>query len=212
MYILGVNVAKQKLDVSLLNPVTNASRFKSVPNTPDGFVELRVLLGRQKVPDLSQVHLILEATGVYHEAVALWFAAASAVVSVVNPAQTKAFGQGLAVRTKTDAHDSHVLARYGALVNPPRWQPPTPEIRELNALIARLDAVEADLRRERNRQEKAEGVALPATVADSLQQHITFLFGAGANPRTGGDSRSHRPLSRSETGSRLAALDSRRGR
>jgi transposase len=81
----------------------------------------------------------------------------------------------LAVRTKTDARDSQVLARYGALVHPPRWQPATPEIRELNALIARLDAVEADLRRERNRQEKAEGVPLPTTVAESLQQHIDFL-------------------------------------
>ena len=76
------------------------------------------------MPDLGQVHLILEATGVYHEAAALWFFEAGAAVSVVNPAQTKAFGQGLAVRTKTDARDSQVLARYGALVNPPFGNPP----------------------------------------------------------------------------------------
>ena len=175
MYSLGIDVAKKKLDVCLLNPENDQRRAKTVPNTPEGFAELRDWLIRQKVPDLGQVHLILEATGVYHEAVALWFATPGTVVSVVNPAQTKAFGQGLAVRTKTDARDSHVLARYGALVNPPRWQPPTPEIRALNALNARLDAVEADLRRERNRQEKAEAVPLPATVAESLQQHIDFL-------------------------------------
>jgi transposase len=175
MYNLGIDVAKNKLDVCLLNPENDQRRAKTVPNSPEGFTELRDWLIRQKVPDLGQVHLILEATGVYHEAVALWFTAAGAVVSVVNPAQTQAFGQGLAVRTKTDARDSHVLARYGALVNPPRWQPPAPEIRELNALIARLDAVEADLRRERNRQEKAEVVPLPTTVAESLQQHIRFL-------------------------------------
>ena len=175
MYSLGIDVAKHKLDVCLLNPENDQRRAKTVPNTPEGFTELRDWLIRQTVPDLGQVHLILEATGVYHEAVALWFFNAGAAVSVVNPAQTKAFGQGLAVRTKTDARDSQVLARYGALVNPPRWHPPAPEIRELNALIARLDAVEADLRRERNRQEKAEAVALPTTVAESLQQHITFL-------------------------------------
>ena len=175
MYSLGIDVAKNKLDVCLLNPENDQRRAKTVPNTPEGFAELRDWLIRQAVPDLGQVHLILEATGVYHEAVALWFFNAGAAVSVVNPAQTQAFGQGLAVRTKTDARDSQVLARYGALVNPPRWQPPAPEIRDLNALIARLDAVEADLRRERNRQEKAEAVALPTTVAESLQQPITFL-------------------------------------
>ena len=175
MYSLGIDVAKNKLDVCLLNPENDQRRAKTVPNTPEGFAELQDWLIRQKVPDLGQVHLILEATGVYHEAVALWFAAAGAVVSVVNPAQTKAFGQGLAVRTKTDARDSQVLARYGALVNPPRWQPPTPAIRELNALMARLEAVEADRRRERNRQEKAQAVPLPAPVAESLEQHIDFL-------------------------------------
>lgn len=175
MYTLGVDVAKNKLDVCLLNPENDQRRAKTVPNTPEGFTELRDWLIRQTVPDLGQVHLILEATGVYHEPVALWFFAAGASVSVVNPAQTKAFGQGLAVRTKTDARDSHVLARYGALVQPALWQPPTPEIRELHALIARLDAVEADLRREQNRQEKAEVIPRPTTVAESLQQHIDFL-------------------------------------
>jgi transposase len=175
MYTLGVDVAKNKLDVCLLNPENDQRRAKTVPNTPEGFTELRDWLIRQKVPDLGQVHLILEATGVYHEPVALGFFEAGASVSVVNPAQTKAFGQGLAIRTKTDARDSHVLARYGALVNPPRWQPPTPAIRELNALITRLDAVEADLRREQNRQEKAEVVPMPTPVAESLTQHIDFL-------------------------------------
>lgn len=175
MYVLGVDVAKNKLDVALLLPDREQYRTKTVPNTPEGFAELCEWLGRQKVPDLSQVHLILEATGVYHEAAARWFFEAGAAVSIVNPAQTKAFGQGLAIRTKTDARDSQVLARYGALVNPPRWQPPTPAIRELNALIARLDAVEADLRREQNRQEKAAVVPMPAPVAESLTQHIDFL-------------------------------------
>jgi len=59
--------------------------------------------------------------------------------------------------------------------NPRFGTPPTPEIRELHALIARLDAVEADLRREQNRQEQAEVVPRPTPVAESLQPHIDFL-------------------------------------
>ena len=175
MYYLGIDVAKKKLDVCLLPPEKEQRRAKTVPNTPVGFTELREWLIRQKVPDLGQVHLILEATGVYHEAAAQWFVEAGAAVSIVNPAQVKAFGQGLAVRTKTDARDSQVLARYGALLNPPHWQPPSPEIRELHALLARLDAVETDLRREQNRLEKTEAIPASALVLESLQQHIAFL-------------------------------------
>ncbi|NIM42800.1 MAG: transposase, partial [Hydrogenophaga sp.] len=69
-------------------------------------------------------HAVLEATGVYHEAVALALHEAGVRVSVVNPAQVKDFARGLAVRTKNDARDSAVLARYGALVQPLAWQPP----------------------------------------------------------------------------------------
>lgn len=111
MYVLGVDVAKTEPDVSLLNPDTDQSRFKTVPNTPAGFAGLQGWLGRQGVTDLAPVHLILEATGVDHEAAALRFVEAGAAVSVVNPAQAKAFGRGLAVRTKTDARDSQALAR-----------------------------------------------------------------------------------------------------
>jgi transposase len=175
MYTLGVDVAKNQLDVGLLNPENDQRRAKTVPNTPEGFTELRDWLIRQKVPDLGPVHRILEATGVDHEPVALWFFAAGASVSVVNPAPTKAFGPGLAIRTKTEARDRQVLARYGALVQPPRWPPPAPEVRELQVLIARRDAVEADRRREPNRPEKAEGVPMPTPVAESLTQHIDFL-------------------------------------
>ena len=118
MYVLGVDVAKKKLDVYLLPADRDQGRAKTVPNIPEGFIALHDWLARQKVPDLSQVHLIFEATGVYHQAAAAWFFQAGATVSIVNPAQTQAFGQGLAVRTKTDARDSQILARYGRLVQP----------------------------------------------------------------------------------------------
>lgn len=48
---------------------------------------------------------MLEATGVYHEAAALWLADARMTVSIANPAQVKDFTRGLAVRTKTDGVD-----------------------------------------------------------------------------------------------------------
>ena len=74
---------------------------------------------------------MLEATGVYHQTAATALFDAGVRVSVVNPAQIKEFARGLAVRSKNDALDSAVLARYGALVNPDPWQPEPRAVREL---------------------------------------------------------------------------------
>ncbi|MEY4768777.1 MAG: hypothetical protein RL637_1416 [Pseudomonadota bacterium] len=66
-------------------------------------------------------------------------------VSVVNPAQVKFYGQSLGVKTKNDKKDSVVLARYGLKENPKLWQPEALEIRELKALVTRLEGIGKDL-------------------------------------------------------------------
>lgn len=175
MKVLGIDVAKHTLECSLLDPATGKHRAKSVRNDSTGYAALASWLARQGVPGLAELPVVMEATGVYHEAVATWLHDAGATVAVVNPAQVKDFARGLAVRTKTDRRDSVVLARYGALVKPAAWQPPAPAVRELQALLARVEALETDLRRERNRQEKATATVTPALIADSLHKGIAFL-------------------------------------
>ena len=96
-------------------------------------------------------------------------------VSVLNPAQVKHFAKGLAVRTKTDASDPVVLARYGELLKPPPWQPPAPEVSALRAFIHRLEAIEADIRREQNRLEKSTLTHSPTIVRESLEKSLRFL-------------------------------------
>src|SRR4030066_1336398 len=90
--------------------------------------------------------------------------------AVVNPAQVRDFARGLAMRTKTDGTDSVALARYGALIQPDPWEAPPPEIRELKALITRLEALETDARRELNRREKALVAQAPALVRAALDE------------------------------------------
>jgi transposase len=98
----------------------------------------------------------MEATGIYHEAVAYALHQADAVVSVVNPAQMRDYAKSLGTRTKTDKKDSVVITRFGLTQSPCIWQPEREEIRTLKALISRLEAVEQDIQREANRLEKAE--------------------------------------------------------
>ncbi|NOR71380.1 MAG: IS110 family transposase, partial [Methylomarinum sp.] len=96
-------------------------------------------------------------------------------VSVVNPAYVKHYAQSLGVRTKNDKKDSIVLARYGSKESPAFWQPKPPEITTLKALLTRLDAIEKDLQREQNRQEKAILTDTPSVVLESISQTIVYL-------------------------------------
>jgi transposase len=174
MVYLGIDVSKVRLDCVLLDPVTDKRKSKTVSNDPAGLEVLSAWLVRQGVA-LGEVHGVMEATGVYHEQAALWLSDAGMRVSVVNPALVRDFAKGLAVRTKTDGTDSVALARYGALIRPKAWQAPPLEVRELKALIARLEALEADARRERNRREKALIAKAPTLVQASLDSHLEAL-------------------------------------
>ncbi|WP_197495947.1 IS110 family transposase [Methylomonas sp. DH-1] len=175
MFFIGIDVSKAKLDCSLLLDVATAKRrAKSVTNSKAGVDDLLAwCVKQQATPDT--LHAILEGTGVYHEQATLALSDAGVTVSIVNPAQVKDFGRSLGVRTKTDGVDSLVLARYGALLNPRPWTPPTPEARTLQALLSRREAIAQDLQRERNRLEKAQATDTPVLIHQSLLDSITFL-------------------------------------
>lgn len=173
MFYLGVDVAKKKLDCMLLDTSSGKLKSKaSIPNTAAGFAELLEWLEKNKAVN---PHVVMEPTGMYHESAALALADAGLVVSLVNPAQLRAFAQGLGVKTKTDKADSAVLARFGAAQQPAPWQPPSASARRLKALLTRRDAVADDLQRERNRQEANEFSSVPEAVGDSIAESISFL-------------------------------------
>ena len=175
MFYLGMDVAKAKLDCCLLLDESSGKRkTKVVNNTKPGIVDLLAWVAKQNISQ-DELHIVMEATGIYHEQAAMALADAGVTVSIVNPAQIKDFGRGLAVRTKTDGVDSFVLARYGALLKPAAWQPPPPEARVLQALLARREAIAQDLQRERNRQEKADATDTPERIRQSLADSIEFL-------------------------------------
>jgi len=175
MHYLGIDVAKAKLDCCLLLELQSCKRkTKSFSNNNSGFTELVHWLDKQRISP-SDTHAVMEGTGVYHERAAISLHEAGMQVSIINPAQARDFAKGLAIRSKTDGLDSLVLARYGALVQPAIWIPPTPQARALQALLSRVDAVQQDLLREQNRQEKADATDTPELIRQSLADSIMFL-------------------------------------
>jgi transposase len=176
MFFIGIDVSKAKLDCSLLVDVSSSKRrAKSVANAKAGVGELLSWCAKQHATT-QELHAILEGTGVYHEQAALALADAGVTVSIVNPAQVKDFGRSLGVRTKTDGIDSLILARYGALLKPKAWTPPSREARTLPALLSRREAIAQDLQRERNRLEKADATDTPSRVP----VHCRFCCLSGA--------------------------------
>ncbi len=177
MHYLGIDVAKAKLDCSLLIDVDqNKRKSKSVANSPTGIADLLTWISKQNIHP-AQLHAVMEATGVYHERAAATLHDAGVTVSIANPAHVKHFARGLAVRTKTDGVDSLVLARYGALVKPRRWTPPPVEACILQDLLARREAIKQDLQREHNRQEKTNITRRSDLIQQSLTDSIAFHAG-----------------------------------
>jgi len=176
MLIIGIDISKSKLHSALLiDPQKPKVRSKAVANNPTGFRALREWACRQFKSQARELHFVMEATGVYHEAAALFLHDAGCKVSVVNPLQVKRFAESRGTRTKTDKHDPVILALYGQERQPAAWVPPSAEVRELKALLARLAAIETDIRRELNRREKAEVASAPAEVLTSLDNALAFL-------------------------------------
>ncbi len=176
MFFVGCDVSKKKLDVGLLLSVEPLKvRSKVVQNHQPGWMTLVDWACRQAKCTPGELHVVLEATGVYHEAAAYALMQVGVKVSVVNPARVRDFAKGLAKHSKTDATDSVVLARYGEVTKPPLWQPPAAEIVELKGLLGRLQVIEQELARETNRLEKAQVSVTAQLVLDSLHKSRAFL-------------------------------------
>ncbi|MBK8210333.1 MAG: IS110 family transposase [Rhodospirillales bacterium] len=176
MQVIGVDVSKEKLHCAWLRDAARRQvRPKSVANTADGHAALLAWATRVTGAAAAELHVVLEATGVYHEAAATFLHDAGCHVSVVNPLQVKRFAESLGVRTKTDRHDGLILALFGDARRPAAWTPPPGEIRQLKALLGRLAALEQDFARELNRLETARAEPAPDAVLVSLQTMLDVL-------------------------------------
>lgn len=165
---LGVDIAKLKFNVCLIRG-DGRLRHKVFANTRVGFSQLTAWLSTNHAP---QVHACLESTGTYGEALATYLADAGHEVSVINPAAIKSYAGCQLSRTKTDKVDAELIARFCLTQKPLLWMPLAPEIRELQALVRRLDALIEMHTMEVNHL--SSGVAVRA-VENSIQSLIKSL-------------------------------------
>ncbi|GHU20095.1 IS110 family transposase [Betaproteobacteria bacterium] len=168
LFHLGVDVSKTKLDCALR--LSNGKyRNKIVTNAPQGFTDLSLWLEKQGSA-ISDTHVCMEATGIYWEAVAEFLSNAGFRVSVINPAQIKAFGKSRLVRTKTDKADAQLIACFCCERAPEPWRAPSLSEQSLRAMVMRLDSLQTMHTQESNRLL----VSRELLKAD-IQAHIDWL-------------------------------------
>jgi transposase len=163
---LGIDLSKDTFHAFLLSDRADAK--KVFPNTPKGFEQLTTWLTNRRA---AEAHICMEATGSYWEALALYLHGLEQHVSVINPARIKAFAQSELLRTKTDAVDAALIARFCKSQNPDPWVPPLPEIRVLQALMRHCD----HLKKTRAQQSVYVQSSDAAIVTASIREVISTL-------------------------------------
>ena len=131
---LGVDVSKGSLSICL--GVLNSNLEKEfighsdISNDRTGF---KVMVSWLKKVETKNVELIvlMEATGVYHQAVCHYLYNQGYKVSVMQSGRVKRYAQSLDQRSKTDALDSRMLSRLGLERSLRSWTPPSKELQEL---------------------------------------------------------------------------------
>ncbi len=172
--VLGIDVSKSKFDVALL--LENKLKTKKFNNKPDGFSEMVEWLNKKDV-EVKDLHICMEATGTYSEALATYLFDAGYTVSVVNPAQIKGFSESELARNKTNQADAQLIARFCRAMNPKLWQPKPLHVRELQALVHRLEALQDMYYQENNRLEVADSsikASIEAVIEKLAEELITI--------------------------------------
>ena len=167
---VGIDVAKGKLDVALLDE-NDKVKSHVFANDAKGHAALIAWLNQRGCAP-GQARVCMEATGCYSETIATALVDAGWHVSVVNPARVKGFAQSELLRNKTDRADAALLARFGQALQPEPWAAPPLEVRQLRAMVERLQSLKEMHQQEVNR---LEGAMNQTGMRDSIESHLQWL-------------------------------------
>ncbi len=178
-FYCGIDIAKDTAVFSLIDSEgEELARPVTFNNKSKGFTEAIKWLRRLVKPYKPfHINITMEATGVYYLSLAKFFTKQKGVtVSVVNPAQVKAFGDAGLVRTKTDGVDAFVIARFTLAMKPHEWMPPTPHEEEMLAIVRHIDALKSMIQAEENRLHALMEIGdATLKVQRAIKKHVTFL-------------------------------------
>jgi len=140
--VVGIDVAHKELVVSLGNmdeeARTNIYAYKTFFNTEKGFMALILWVKKQTI-ESSPLTYVMEATGVYHEALAYFLSENDYFVSIVMPNKITNFFRTLEIKTVTDKSMSEAIAWFGLEKKLDSWVQPKKVFRELRQITRERD-------------------------------------------------------------------------
>ena len=140
---IGIDISKALLDVA-----TYPERaVKQFTNTSKGHSKLITWLATLPVK-----LIVFEATGAYHRNLERALGAHGAPFAKVNPRQARRFAEATGTLAKTDRVDALMLARFGALLEPPRNPGKSQTLEELAELLLARRGLVKDRTAAKNRQ------------------------------------------------------------
>lgn len=142
MRYAGIDIASEKHFVAVVNEVSELLvKSTSFAEDAQGYAKLFELLG-----PAEEVGIVaMEATGHYWKNLFAALAAKGYRVALVNPLRTNRFAAEDMQRTKTDAIDALVIARFAAQKRPDLTRVPDSVAEELRELVRLRDRLMQDL-------------------------------------------------------------------
>jgi transposase len=157
-FSLGIDVGKTALELALRDGKDTVARTR-VSNDSEGHDNLADWLqDRGAVPENTCA--CMEASGDFQEAVARFLHEEGYRVSVVNARRIKGYAASQLQRTKTDAADAALIARFGWREDLRAWEPPSASESRLQELTRARQALKKEKTRTQNRLDEAEDEAV----------------------------------------------------
>lgn len=177
--VVGIDVAQKELVVTLgrLNGqlVMELYGHKVFPNNATGFASLVSWVAKLSVPEVP-VRYVMEATGVYHEALSYYLDQTGRVLSVVLPNKISNYCRTLSVKTVTDKTASEAIARFGLERQLDDWKRPPAIYKKLRQLTRERDQIvqERTVAKNQLHAEQAEAEPHPSSL-QRIKKRISLL-------------------------------------
>lgn len=175
---VGIDVAKAKFDVAVLELDGEKETYhvNQFENNKGGYHKasrwLKKRGAKRSKNEGERTNVCIEATGRYGDALAEAFLKKGYRVSVVNPVRVKSYGESRLKRNKTDREDAKVIAHFCATQSPAEWEPPSEEMKELQALTRYRETLIEEQTRIKNRLQSNNP---SKTVEKGLKKQLKFI-------------------------------------
>lgn len=177
--VAGIDVAQKELVVCLARMYEDWTpelfAHKVFPNTEKGMTSLLQWVGKQTTQEVP-TRFVMEATGVYHEALAYFLDAYKQEVSIVLPNKISNYMKTLEVKTITDKTCSEAIALFGLERKLDPWKRPKAIFIRLRQLTREREQIVEERTLVKNQLHAEQAEACPGkTTLNRIKARIKVL-------------------------------------